>query len=343
MELRFADLRYDCLQCGKSCTWNPELKLTPEAAERVTQHFQRPGYVPLKWVDGEARLNPAPEGNCTLNQDRLCRIHSELGYELKPLGCRMFPFLPVQTPDGFDVGVSFFCTAVQQNHGRPLSEHRELVEGILSELEAEPAQDWALQVDDTTQWNWTQYLDFEDRFRDFIRTGPSGGELLDYLYRVAPGSAREGARWFVGTACSMVVATLEFPDQPEARVEALDALEAGLPFKGMGGREVPYPQEHPWPDELTSELARYLDHLVFRKFLTRRRAVLLQRLLLLLVLRDVVIFYTNSEATRESRAPEMSDLHQAIGMAEQRFYYDLGLFDPLMVKISGLVFGASEA
>ena len=87
---------------------------------------------------------------CVFLQDNLCSIH-----EQKPVTCRQYPFQFTNTPEGVFVGASFFCTAIRDNSGRPMSEH------ALELLELLP-QAVVSQVPDSIAW--AEYRDLEQRF-----------------------------------------------------------------------------------------------------------------------------------------------------------------------------------
>jgi Fe-S-cluster containining protein len=141
---------YDCVQCGKGCTTDWRVSVDPTTRRtvkdsaielRVIQEYGQ------AWIDpehtGDAReltdesfVGRKPDGSCVfLNPQKLCGIHAEMGGPSKPVVCRMYPFEPVPTPDGMFVSVSFSCTAVQQNHGRPLEAHREDLLQLFKQVE----------------------------------------------------------------------------------------------------------------------------------------------------------------------------------------------------------------
>lgn len=68
-------------------------------------------------------------GACVfLDAENLCGIHRDFGYEKKPRICRDFPFRYVTTDRGVYTGLSFACTAVLANSGRPVVEQRAALE-----------------------------------------------------------------------------------------------------------------------------------------------------------------------------------------------------------------------
>jgi Fe-S-cluster containining protein len=143
--LLFSDQVYDCVQCGKSCTkqWrilvDPVSKSTLESTE-IYQTAYRQGVRPLQSVESptgwhELRIVPndeAKSSSCHFFHENLCLVHAQAGAAMKPRVCQQFPFLPIETPDGILIGLSFRCTAVQDNYGRSLEAHREQLKDLVS-------------------------------------------------------------------------------------------------------------------------------------------------------------------------------------------------------------------
>jgi Fe-S-cluster containining protein len=109
---------YACLQCGKSCHSGWRVWLEPASQQRLEQHpvtaeLRRSGYEPLILRDDDlACIAHRPDGRCPyLTPSERCSVH-----QTKPRTCLQFPYLLVETPSGCQVGLSFRCTAVQQNH-----------------------------------------------------------------------------------------------------------------------------------------------------------------------------------------------------------------------------------
>ena len=83
------------------------------------------------------------DGRCSyLGEDRLCRVHRDLGEEAKPAVCRMFPYRAVRTPTGWDVGMSLSCPTVAAGRGPdPKPEVRgtlEVLRGVSKQLHEVP-------------------------------------------------------------------------------------------------------------------------------------------------------------------------------------------------------------
>ncbi|MCA9794818.1 MAG: hypothetical protein KC910_23585 [Candidatus Eremiobacteraeota bacterium] len=108
-------LVYDCIRCGHSCR-SFEVQVEVDEARRLNLQGPngRPGFITL----------PVDERGCGyLTSDSTCRLHLEGGPQAKPSACRSFPLVVRQTPDGLFTGVSFCCTAVRTQQGRPLRDH----------------------------------------------------------------------------------------------------------------------------------------------------------------------------------------------------------------------------
>ena len=129
MKFLFPHQRYQCIQCGKSCgEWR--IWVEPELVPRLREH---PLALRLQ-VAGEPYLLEDSEGWHYLGYDRQrrcfflegerrCGLHASTGWLSKPRACRQFPFFLLETPDGIQVGLSFRCSAVQQDRGLEWSEH----------------------------------------------------------------------------------------------------------------------------------------------------------------------------------------------------------------------------
>ncbi len=132
-----SDERFTCSGCTNCCRdWHVEL-LAGEA-ERITSLSwpttdELVGANVLLKHGGKTFLAHRPDGSCVfLNlANGRCRIHEQFGGEVKPLGCRLYPFHVSPTTAGeATVTARFDCPEVRGNAGRPhadaLPELREL-------------------------------------------------------------------------------------------------------------------------------------------------------------------------------------------------------------------------
>jgi Fe-S-cluster containining protein len=125
-------MNYTCTKCGKSCSLFEEINVEPASRDRLhSLPFQPLLPEPVRDLsplvksplDGKKDILRKHCGRCVFQQeDNLCAIHSRFGFDAKPQTCGDFPYRYVDTPAGVFVGLSFVCTAVQQNHGTPLAE-----------------------------------------------------------------------------------------------------------------------------------------------------------------------------------------------------------------------------
>jgi len=133
--------RWDCHQCGACCRGS----LVPLSAEELSRirsqkwderpEFQgRDVVVPDGWLSSTYRLAHREDGSCVfLLPDGACRLHKELGFEAKPLVCRMFPLQIVPRDNSALVTVRRACPSAAADKGRPLNEHLGIARQIARE------------------------------------------------------------------------------------------------------------------------------------------------------------------------------------------------------------------
>jgi Fe-S-cluster containining protein len=124
------DQRFTCAKCGRCCrrTTVPITAGEAEAYRRLGPDYDDafepiPGYEPL------LRIRKKADGACVfLLDDGSCRIHKEIGFDRKPIACRLFPFSFHPAEGDTVVTTSFACPTVIANEGDPVrSQTRELV------------------------------------------------------------------------------------------------------------------------------------------------------------------------------------------------------------------------
>ena len=126
------EARFTCSRCGECCRgWN--VMLGPGEAERLEALDwsgvapELEGILPAAPVPGDSRpgrlaLARGRDGACVyLGSRNQCRIHETFGEAAKPLLCRLYPFGFAPIGERVGVDVSFFCRAVSQDQGEPLS------------------------------------------------------------------------------------------------------------------------------------------------------------------------------------------------------------------------------
>lgn len=82
------------------------------------------------------RLLSRGDGACIfLGKDNLCRLHAETGAAVKPLACRMYPFVIVPGVGSARLDLRMDCPSVAANEGRTLSAHAAEVGRLAAESE----------------------------------------------------------------------------------------------------------------------------------------------------------------------------------------------------------------
>lgn len=120
---------FACRSCARCCSDQQMLGPIPRAErDAILAGFAKIGLVkesePSNFVPLPTGETPpvyllrARQGYCVyLATDGGCRVQNELGEELKPSHCRMYPFRAVKTPMGWDVGLSLSCPTVASGLG----------------------------------------------------------------------------------------------------------------------------------------------------------------------------------------------------------------------------------
>ncbi|NLE60871.1 MAG: YkgJ family cysteine cluster protein [Planctomycetes bacterium] len=137
--------RFDCHRCGYCCR-NLVVNVTAEERRRIisagwverlvgTRLFESYRFLGRRYH----RLAHRQEGGCVfLGQDGLCRLHAETGSEIKPLACRLYPFVPSPGADVVRVDLRFDCPSVAANKGRSLGAHTADIAALAAEMGARP-------------------------------------------------------------------------------------------------------------------------------------------------------------------------------------------------------------
>src|SRR5262249_42591119 len=133
---------WDCHTCGTCCK---EYVVTLSDAERRTIEAQGwendvvVGDLPLfkksgLWWKRRYSLNHRSDGSCVfLSESGRCRTHEKLGYDAKPLPCRLFPFVLIPAGDHWQVGMRFACPSAADNKGRSVRDHEPLLRKFAEE------------------------------------------------------------------------------------------------------------------------------------------------------------------------------------------------------------------
>lgn len=348
MTLHFlAGQRFECTACAKCCHgqgWSIAVdarsagKLKGSLLElRVLQEREIPALV--RDDEGNLVVNKH-EGACVfLRDDSLCGVHAEMGADVKPLGCRQFPFLFTQTPDGLVVGVSFFCSSIQRNSGQPLESYQAELEKLLKESRPTTVGRTPLVLRPGVKVTWEIYRALEAFLGDHLESDPLiAGRVVWALcrpHRLEPTSESiqellEGSlevdlrsdpflEWMEIYFAKSLIGRLE------GGPEVIQALDQDLPvryktadWEGTLSQVLAYAGERhahtiAW---LAPEILRYQRSLLFNKMLAKERPVL-ENLLVFFLLPRVLEYYTFLRAlARKAERPEPSDFWGALDLVE---------------------------
>lgn len=264
------DIRYGCVQCGKSCQQDWDIWIHPDLPARIRPHLPELGLPePSAFVVEEGRVRLArDEQGCRFLSDSLCSLHCQLGVRYKPNFCQQYPWIFVDTPEGLRVTASYTCTAVLRQAGPPLDSQRTEIEHCLAQNPA---------IDDTLL-DWEESRSFHERFE-----AAASQELWALCLLRSLCQARRGLGWaalnpFQGEvedmslARRLVLGALLKPclDHDELLWQSLDqALSQGcevkIPQFGYQGSGHELLQWAATPCSQEAELERYRRSLWFRR------------------------------------------------------------------------------
>ena len=244
---------FSCTSCGRCCRpWDVALEGAQRRAIEASQAYQvrvKANYVPLKVeTPGVGELQDRGDGHCTfLDIDNLCQLHAEIGGRSKPLGCQLFPYQSVQTPDGMYLYLSFGCPPVVEGLDRDLAGNQRELDEALGEYSAplnnSVEEPYLVDLTDSTAIPWAAYQHLEsDLLAQFKPSRPIRSCLtlamallsaeksgsLNLSYTLTPEElefALEILKKFVG---SMVSAVEDFNDdhQRTAMSTSIDRAES---------------------------------------------------------------------------------------------------------------------
>jgi len=275
-----AEVLYQCIQCGKSCThWRVWVDPAEAAGKSLRLEADGP----------HLRLLQDEHGRCLeLTAENLCRVHRDLGEDSKPRVCREFPFVLAETPDGVQVGLSFRCTAVFQGVGVAWSEHEPFLQSMLAQgiprIGFEPAPIGSYMLE------WTTYKEWETHW---LRRLPDDliGAVADTL-GAALGVHPQSLERMVYLLSASAVGFLESEDNYGA-AEVAAALRADKEYKSTR-RGWTAPLRNPFEGEMSEPALRYLRHVIERKSVWMGSSFL-GRLLMLLTAQRMLLYYTRLE------------------------------------------------
>ena len=160
--------RWSCHQCGVCCRGSVVPLSADDVARLQSQKWQdRPEYrgIPVMvrqtWLGHEYRLAQRPDGSCVfLDADGLCRIHKELGFDAKPLVCRMFPLQIVPRDNTAVLTLRRACPSAAEDKGQAVAEQLDFARKLARErhLADAPPQPPPVKPREQRDWRVTRKL-----------------------------------------------------------------------------------------------------------------------------------------------------------------------------------------
>lgn len=373
MTLVFPDgLRFDCGSCTRCCRGTWSVPLDPQAWRRISTSdlfarlTEEDGAAPAYLEDPEAgecsartRLKGA---DCAfLAPDGKCLVHKELGASAKPFGCSQFPFLVRPTPDGVYVGVSFYCSAVQANHGRPLSEHVGDLERAVASHHF-PRIGSRVALDPQRDIAWEVYRDLEASAESTLAGTPGLREglwlaalrivLLSSLLGRQGGEA--GERWQQVRGVNIpydeifaslediflvgIVGAIESRDPAECRANCEAFVRRGhVVTESFGAIDLTHFDDFRGrfdPAWSEAEMRRFVEHLLFRKFLPYKRNLAANAAAWYLTVPLLSLYRDLSAFSAGRLQPDITDLRRGFEIVERSFTLHVNLLDPLFEELA---------
>ena len=129
---------YSCLLCGRCCR-RFHVRLEKEECLRLANLNWQGEPNPHDFtvtINKHEYFRRNPDGSCVfLDEHGTCRMHAKFGFNIKALTCRGYPMNIVSTfPGELSVLARMDCPAVLKDHGKPLTEQRQDIEKLVSEM-----------------------------------------------------------------------------------------------------------------------------------------------------------------------------------------------------------------
>lgn len=332
---------FDCSLCGKCCGgWR--ILADQEARGHIKDSLvelkvvQATGQSGLRRRQGEWELVQDHNKRCVyLKDDKLCGIQAELGPAAKPQGCKEFPFRLTKTPDGVFVGISFYCDAALNNQGRPLQAHQHSVSQLA--IDEPMLGDQPMPLYGRIRLDWPCYTILEKHL--------SAGETVFSTTLQALAGLIAYSKPTSNVARPDLLAALTATQKSASTERALTQLywralahlitdkTRQLPglAKALATNQTVGFSRYQWsglphsllvehhPQWVEVELQRYLQSLLFRKFLITDRPIQSNLAILCVLPRLFRTIISLSQLGRKASTPQKIDLQRAFEDCEYYF------------------------
>jgi len=184
-EIKVPEARFSCQSCGRCCTmWTVTADESTVERLRTKDWGGRDPFLPLRGEGDPFKLRMVA-GRCTfLDGDSRCRIHTQVGYNSKPEGCKAFPLHVSRVAGQTHVRLSFYCPAVSSNKGKRLQEQMRWVQSTVKAA-GNVTREAALTLDDAIEITPGDLEALEAALAELLE----GGQAATPADRLAAGAA----------------------------------------------------------------------------------------------------------------------------------------------------------
>lgn len=172
---------WDCHVCGDCCR-ELEVVVNDEEKNRIEvldlandpeigpgPYFERKSLLTSTWA-----LKHRPDGGCVfLTSANRCRLHERFGPEVKPFGCRYFPFLLIAAGNHYRLGLRFSCPSVVDSKGASIATQLGAAQAFANALEKREVRTGAaLEPSPLTaglKVSWSELIQFTEVLVDILK------------------------------------------------------------------------------------------------------------------------------------------------------------------------------
>ncbi|MFP4498454.1 MAG: YkgJ family cysteine cluster protein [Vulcanimicrobiota bacterium] len=324
-------------------------------------------------TDNDTAIINLVENNCGfLSKDNLCLIHSEAGFEAKPLPCRQFPLNLFLTPEGIYVGFSHVCPSVGENKNQGFDEKKyiPLIEELIRKNKFKSLLAQNLPLAPGVDIDWQGYNLVENFLRSKLPEESTADlqlweplmilafvvlntqlpfinshNLSTLIKKVDKTTLPEFNEIFreLFDGIAWTVLSIVESDEDEMKMPNYQALLNQSNFKSNTfDVDIPINELNRYMNlhediEVENRIRNYIKHLLWRKYLIEKGTILGNLGALEVVFRLCKWYIYAYAFTRKAPHPEISDIKQGIAVVERiiihkKEYNILNLFTELITE-----------
>jgi Fe-S-cluster containining protein len=361
-------IMYECLSCGQCCAMGWTVTVDPITYENLkkTDFYQEhiktgsnAKFFTINRDTGECIINN-PLGRCSMLKDNLCKIHSNLSYDAKPLGCRQFPIYMYPTPEGIYVGLGHTCISILINQGRPIETYLRNINKWVNDYPVKLPDNLQIKINHNLSTDWQGYSVIENFFYNCLENIKPDAEFGSLLWKammsvfmLSSTCAEKGQQQINADEIKTLFSSI--PDFPISRdIEHINRvfdyskffisrfetnsheysgkvfdslIQNGAFNSNIFGRSFDldmmnkYKMENP-AQWKNSEMSSYFSHMIWRKDLLMKSDLLSGIALMNLMYPFFEWYFYLSALSREVQHPEVSDAKYAVSILERNIKHD---------------------